>query len=145
METMPMIEILRLNETARLPRKAHDGDAAYDLFAAETAMLEYGVPQKVGTGIAIGLAQGLVGKVCPRSGLALKGVTVFNAPGIIDSGYRGEIGVILVSLNRTPYRVECGDRIAQLLIQPALSLLFREVDALDWTDRGLGGFGSSGR
>jgi dUTP pyrophosphatase len=139
-----MIELLRMSERAYLPRKAHPGDAAYDLFASEGGMLEPGIPQRVQTGLALAIPGGMVGKVCPRSGLALKGVTVFNAPGIIDPNYRGEIGVILVSLNREPYRIDVGDRIAQLLIQPAFAVGFQEVDALDWTERGSGGFGSSG-
>ena len=139
-----MIELLRMSERAYLPRKAHSGDAAYDLFASETVMLEPWIPQRVHTGLALAIPGGMVGKVCPRSGLALKGVTVWNAPGIIDPNYRGEIGVILLSVNREPYRIETGDRIAQLLIQPAFAVGFTEVDALDWTERGVGGFGSSG-
>lgn len=137
----------RLSEGAVLPSRANDGDAGLDLYAAESAHIGPGERWQVRTGLAVGIPPGHAGLVLPRSGLALKhGISLVNAPGLIDSGYRGEVGVLL--LNNDPaeiFRIEPGDRIAQLLVVPFLELEPVEVEELPETERGEGGFGSSGR
>jgi dUTP pyrophosphatase len=139
------LEIARLKESAILPVRATPNAAGMDLFAAETATIDPGQRCLIGTGIAIALQPWHVGLVCPRSGLALKsGITVLNAPGVIDPDYRGEVGVILVNLGDEPYQVLAGARIAQLVIVPFASPRIVEVDALPGTTRGAGGFGSTG-
>ena len=125
--------------------KAHPDDAAYDLPANEKVIIEPGERKLVSTGISVQLPDNTMGAVCPRSGLALKhGVTVLNAPGIIDQNYRGVIGVILFNQGKESFLVERKMRIAQLVIidvKPTEALL---VESLDNTDRGTNGFGSSG-
>lgn len=129
-----------------LPTRAHDGDAGLDLYACEAAHIGPGERWSVGTGVAVEIPGGHAGLVLPRSGLAKKhGITLVNAPGLIDSGYRGELRVLL--LNTDPadiFRVQPGDRIAQLVISPIV--LAEPVEAATLTDsvRGDGGFGSSG-
>lgn len=137
----------RLSEAARAPARAHDGDAGYDLHAAETAVIAPGDRASVGTGIALALPEGHAALVVPRSGLAARhGVALVNAPGLIDPGYRGEVRVLLLNTDRRePFRVEPGDRIAQLLVVPVEGPELEETDALDETARGAGGFGSTGR
>ena len=136
-----------LSEEARLPVRAHDGDAGLDLFASEFAHVGPGERWSVGTGVAVEIPEGHAGLVLPRSGLAQKhGIALVNAPGLIDSGYRGEIMVLL--LNTDPaeiFRVELGDRIAQLLITPIATPEPVEAVELGESARGEGGFGSSGR
>jgi dUTP pyrophosphatase len=142
------LEFTRLNEAARAPARAHDGDAGYDLHAAESLTLEPGARASVGTGVAVAIPDGHAGLVLPRSGLALKhGIALVNAPGLIDSGYRGEVRVLLLNTDRAqPFEVAVGDRIAQLVIvRHAAPDELVEVDALDDSVRGAGGFGSSGR
>lgn len=141
------IPISRLDTGLPLPAYAHEGDAGIDLFAREDAVIApAGGRLLMPTGIAIALPIGYAGFVLPRSGLALKhGVSVVNAPGLIDSGYRGELKVVLLNTDpTTPYPVSRGDRIAQLVVQKVEQVSWREVDALDSFDRG-GGFGHSGR
>lgn len=141
------IPITRLDTGLPLPAYAHEGDAGIDLFAREDAVIApAGGRLLMPTGIAIALPIGYAGFVLPRSGLALKhGVSVVNAPGLIDSGYRGELKVVLLNTDpTTPYAVSRGDRIAQLVVQKVEQVVWREVDALDSFDRG-GGFGHSGR
>lgn len=137
----------RLSTDATAPSQAHDGDAGYDLYAAETARLEPGARASVGTGIAVAIPEGCAGLVLPRSGLASKhGISVVNAPGLIDSGYRGEVRVLLLNTDRAePFEVEPGDRIAQLVLVRFESPALEETDSLDETARGSGGFGSTGR
>lgn len=128
-----------------LPSYANVGDAGADLRSTET--IEIGARKRalVRTGVSIALPEGYVGLVHPRSGLALKhGITVLNAPGTIDSGYRGEIGVILYNTNNEPFTVYRGDRIAQLVVQKYETASFVLMDSLNETDRGSGGFGSTG-
>jgi dUTP pyrophosphatase len=136
-----------LSETARLPTRAHEGDAGLDLYASEAAHLGPGERWSVGTGIAVEIPDGHAGLVLPRSGLAREhGISLDNSPGLIDSGYRGEVRVLL--LNTDPaevFRVEPGDRIAQLLIVPIALPAPVEAEALAESARGEGGFGSSGR
>jgi dUTP pyrophosphatase len=141
------LPISRLNEAAVLPTRAHAGDAGLDLYACEAAHIGPGERWSVGTGVAVEIPEGHAGLVLPRSGLAKKhGVTLVNAPGLIDSGYRGELRVLL--LNTDPadtFRVEPGDRIAQLVISPVVLAQPVEATALADSARGYGGFGSSGR
>lgn len=142
-----MLRVNRLDPRARLPTRAHAGDAGYDLYALEPARLEPGARLAVPTGIAIALPPGHAGLVLPRSGTAMKhGIALVNAPGLVDEGYRGELRVLLLNTDRdAAFDIAAGDRIAQLLIvAPALPEVV-EVDDLDATSRGDGGFGSSGR
>jgi dUTP pyrophosphatase len=141
------VRIVRLDPDLPLPVYAHDGDAGLDLFAREDAVVPAaGGRALVPTGISIALPVGHAGFVLPRSGLALKhGVTVVNSPGLIDCAYRGEIKVVLLNTDqRASYRVQRGDRIAQLVVQPVMHVVWNEVAELDGEDRG-GGFGHSGR
>jgi dUTP pyrophosphatase len=137
----------RLSDAARTPTRAHDGDAGLDLYAAEEATLQPGERASVGTGIAVAIPEGHAGLVLPRSGLAARhGISVVNAPGLIDAGYRGEVRVLLLNTDRADaFEVQVGDRIAQLLITPYAAPDPVESDDLDQTARGAGGFGSSGR
>ena len=137
--------IKRLSPTAMLPSYAHPGDAGLDLFADATVSLEPGETKLVGTGISIELPQGTEGQVRPRSGLALKhGMTVLNAPGTIDHGYRGEVGVILINHGTRRFDVVPGMKIAQLVIAACLAVEVVEAGELSGTSRGHGGFGSTG-
>ena len=146
---MPLdVPVVVLDPDLPLPAYARVGDAGCDLLAREGAVLAAGGGRAVvPTGIAMALPEGYGGFVQPRSGLALKhGVTVLNAPGLIDCGYRDEIKVLLVNLDPTvEYKVLRGDRIAQLVIQRVEQAAFRVVDELPPSERGLGGFGHSGR
>lgn len=137
----------RLSEAAKPPLRAHPGDAGCDLFAAEAARLEPGERMSVGTGIAVEIPDGSAGLVLPRSGLAAKhGISVVNAPGLIDAGYRGEVRVLLLNTDKTePFEIEVGDRIAQLVIVEIADAEPIEADTLTESVRGDGGFGSSGR
>ncbi len=143
---MEELQFTRQSEAATLPTRAHDGDAGLDLYAAEGARVGPGQRVSVGTGLVVAIPQGLVGLVTPRSGLALKhGVSLVNAPGVIDSGYRGEIRVLLINTDATAeFKVAQGDRIAQLLLIPVATASPLEAGGLDTTERGAGGFGSSG-
>lgn len=141
------IPVVRLDSELPLPSYAHDGDAGIDLLAREDAVVAAGGGRVLmPTGIALALPRGFAGFVLPRSGLALKhGISVVNSPGLIDCAYRGEIKVVL--LNTDPhddYRIERGDRIAQLVVQRVAEIVWSEVESLDGDDRG-GGFGHSGR
>lgn len=139
--------VQRLDRDLPLPRYAHPGDAGLDLFSAEDLTLAPGERAMIRTGLAIALPYGHVGLVHPRSGLAAKhGITVVNAPGTIDAGYRGEISVVLLNTDaREPFAVTRGDRIAQLVIQRYEEADLIEVDILPRTSRGDGGFGSTGQ
>jgi dUTP pyrophosphatase len=136
-----------LKEEAQMPSRAHEGDAGLDLYACEAAHIGPGERWSVGTGVGVEIPKGHAGLVLPRSGLARDhGIALVNAPGLIDSGYRGELRVLL--LNTDPaetFRVEAGDRIAQLLLTPILTADVVETQALSESQRGGGGFGSSGR
>jgi dUTP pyrophosphatase len=128
-----------------LPKYATRGDAGADLVSAEDVRISAHQRVLVKTGIKIAIPEGYVGLVHPRSGLALKhGITVLNAPGTIDAGYRGEVGVILLNTGSLDFEVKAGDRIAQLVIQKVEYAEFEVVDSLTETDRGEGGFGSTG-
>src|SRR5690348_11419930 len=141
------ITVVRLDSDLPLPACAHPGDAGYDLYARQAAHLAPGGGRAaVPTGLAIALPPGYAGFVQPRSGLALRnGVTCLNTPGLIDAGYRDEIRVLLVNLDpATPFDVARGDRIAQLVVQRVESIEWVVTDALNDSERGLGGFGSTG-
>jgi dUTP pyrophosphatase len=135
----------RLREDAIVPERAYPGDAGLDLVACELAEIGPGERAVVGTGLAVAIPEGHAGFVQPRSGLAAEhGVTVLNTPGLIDSGYRGEVRVILLNTDEeTPFLVEPGMRIAQLVVVPITSVRTAEVEALPATERGVRGFGSS--
>ncbi|HVX07230.1 dUTP diphosphatase [Humibacter sp.] len=128
------------------PRYAHHDDAGADLCAAEAVVLAPGERATVGTGVAIALPEGYAGFVVPRSGLAARhGITIVNAPGTVDAGYRGEIRVTLLNTDAaTPYAVSVGDRIAQLIVVPVTRARFVKVDELPDSARGANGFGSTG-
>jgi dUTP pyrophosphatase len=139
------LKVKRLAAGAILPRYSHQGDAGLDLQAAVNLVLAPGDAALVGTGIAIELPPGTEAQVRPRSGLALKhSVTVLNAPGTIDEGYRGELGVILINHGKTAFTVTAGMKIAQLVVSTRLTVDVVEVDSLSDTARGAGGFGSTG-
>lgn len=140
------LEIKRLDAGLPLPAYAHRGDAGLDLYAAEDATLRPGQRTLIPTGIAVAIPEGFAGFVQPRSGLALKrGLGIVNAPGLIDSHYRGEIKVIVINLDPAePIVIARGDKIAQFVIQPVVYADLVEVADLDETTRGEGGFGSTG-
>lgn len=141
------LRVRRLDPAARLPARAHPGDAGYDLHAVEELVLAPGARAKVRTGIAIELPPGHAGWVLPRSGLAARhGIALVNSPGLIDSGYRGEVSVLLLNTDRDVcFTVSAGMRVAQLVVAPVAAPEVVEVDQLAASARGEDGFGSSGR
>ena len=139
------VKVLRTDPAAQLPTYAHPGDAGMDVRSVEDVTLAPGARALVRTGLVLMLPPDAEAQVRPRSGLALKhGVTVLNSPGTIDAGYRGEVGVILVNLGAEPFVVEKGMKIAQLVVAPVAQAEIVEVSAVDASDRGAGGFGSTG-
>jgi dUTP pyrophosphatase len=142
----PEILIQRLDPGLPVPQRAHPGDAGADLFAAQDVELAPGQRAMVPTGVAIALPDGYAAFVHPRSGLAARhGLTLVNAPGTVDAGYRGEIRVTLLNTDRDhPVRLQRGDRIAQLVVQRVAYPVFYEVEKLPGSARGEGGFGSTG-
>ena len=140
------VPLRRVDGGLPLPGYAHPGDAGADLYAARQITLEPGERALVPTGVALAIPEGWVGLVHPRSGLAARhGISIVNAPGTVDAGYRGEILVNLVNLDpREPFTVHRGDRIAQLLVQQVAQVRFLEVDSLEDTSRGDTGHGASG-
>jgi dUTP pyrophosphatase len=142
---MITLKVKRLSPAAVLPAYAHPGDAGLDLYSAVSASIEPGARQLIGTGLSIELPPNTEGNVRPRSGLALKhGISVLNSPGTIDSGYRGEVGVIMINHGSARFDVEPGMKIAQLVIAPCLSVAVEETTGLADSSRGQGGFGSTG-
>ena len=143
---LPPIALQRLDPGIPIPQRAHPGDAGVDLCSTIDVTIEPGQRVLVGTGIAVALPMGTVGLIHPRSGLAARsGLSIVNTPGTVDAGYRGEIKVCLINHDQqTPIEISRGDRIAQLLVQRVELVSFVEVDALDETSRGAGGYGSSG-
>lgn len=139
------VEVRLLHPAARLPTRAHAGDAGADLYAAEPVSIPPGERRDVGTGLALAIPLGCAGFVQPRSGLAFRhGIMVTNSPGLIDAGYRGELRVSLYNSGLEALSIEVGDRIAQLVVQRVETPSFEAVDVLGETDRGAGGFGSTG-
>ena len=135
----------RLHPDAVIPKAARRGDVAFDLYSVIDYKLEPGERYAVPTGIAVEIPQGYEGQVRPRSGLAMRdGITVLNTPGTIDSGYRGEVKTIIMNHGTTPFKITKGMRISQLAIRPVPDVQFIEVDELSDTERGEGGFGSTG-
>ena len=135
----------RIHPDAVMPAYAHASDAGMDVRSVRELVIPPGGRALVPTGLVVNLPAGYEAQVRPRSGLALKaGVTVLNSPGTIDAGYRGEIGVILANFGQDDFKVNVGDRIAQLVIAPVLQPVVVETTEVDSTDRGAGGFGSTG-
>lgn len=135
----------RIHPDAVMPAYAHASDAGMDVRSVRELVIPPGGRALVPTGLVVNLPAGYEAQVRPRSGLALKaGVTVLNSPGTIDAGYRGEIGVILANFGQDDFKVNVGDRIAQLVIAPVLQPVVVEATEVDSTDRGAGGFGSTG-
>lgn len=147
MADAPTVRVMRLphGEGLALPTYASAGAAGMDVLAAEDVELAPGTRHAVATGLALAIPPGFEIQVRPRSGLALKhGISVPNAPGTIDSDYRGELKVILINHGSEPFAVRRGDRVAQLVLAPVVRAVWDEVNALDETERGAGGFGSTG-
>jgi dUTP pyrophosphatase len=140
------LKVRRLDPRARLPTRAYPGDAGLDLYALEDAALDPGERASVRTGIAVEIAEGEAGLVLPRSGLAARhGIALVNAPGLIDAGYRGEVRVLLLNTDRdSAFTIAAGDRIAQLVLVKVQTPEVVEVEELAVSERGAGGFGSSG-
>lgn len=139
-------KVKKLREDAVLPRYASSGDSGADLFTPDAVTIIAGERKLIKTGVAIALPDGYEAQVRSKSGLALKaGLMVLNSPGTVDEKYRGEIGVIIFNTDKTDYEFNAGDKIAQLIISPISQSHFIEVDELDATDRGEGGFGSTGK
>jgi dUTP pyrophosphatase len=141
------LPVVRLDPELELPSYGHVGDAGLDLRSAEDVVLDPGRRAAIPTGVAVAIPEGYAGFVQPRSGMALReGLSFVNTPGLIDAHYRGEISVIAVNLDHSdPIRIRKGDRIAQLVIQPVVRAAVTEVETLESTERGDGGFGSTGR
>jgi dUTP pyrophosphatase len=139
------LQVLRLRDNAVVPERAYAGDAGVDLASCERVELAPGERRVVSTGLALAIPEGYAGFVQPRSGLAAReGIAVVNSPGLIDSGYRGEIQVVLLNTDRErTFVAEPGQRVAQLVVLPVPDLTLREVDALPASERGARGFGSS--
>ena len=139
------VKILKTDKDLPTPKYAHEGDAGMDLYSAEDHILKSGEHKIIDTGIKIAVPQGYEMQVRPRSGLALKhGISVVNAPGTIDSQYRGPVGVILINHGKEDFEVKRGERIAQMVLNKFEPIDFHEVEDLDETTRGEGGFGSTG-
>lgn len=141
------ITIKLLDDGLAMPRRRHDGDAGIDLSSRVDFVLKPGERATIPTGIAAAIPRGFAGLVLPRSGLAARhGIALVNSPGLIDSGYRGEIAVVMINTDkREPFHIKRGDRIAQLVIQRVEEAALVRVEQLDQTARGDGGFGSTGR
>ena len=139
------IKIELTDENAKLPDYAHAGDAGMDLYSVESLTLEPGERKLVKTGLKLQLPPNTEAQIRPKSGLALKkGITLLNTPGTVDEGYRGEVGVILINHSKEVYPVEIGQKIAQMVIMPVTRVTVEKVDHLEDSDRGVGGFGSTG-
>lgn len=139
------VNIKLLRDYSKIPHYAHIGDAGADLFSSETIHVAPGDIVAVPTGVAMEIPESFVGYINPKSGLAMKGMTVLNAPGTIDSGYRGEIKVIMINHSNFSYHINRGDKIAQMVFHKFHTAWFEPVDELNETSRGTGGFGSTGQ
>lgn len=144
-ENTIQVKITKIDESAKLPQYAHDGDAGMDLFSIEEIIIGPSETALIHTGIKIELPKNTEAQIRPRSGLALKhAITVLNAPGTIDEGYRGEIGIILINHSNTHFKVEKAMKIAQMVIKPIFKVKLIEVEELSESERAEGGFGSTG-
>jgi len=144
MQTKKSISVKRLDPRAILPTKAHEDDAGWDLYSIEDYKLFYGERKLFKTGVAMAIPRGYYGRIAPRSGLAFNfGLNVLA--GVIDVGYRNEVGVILINHGEDPHQVVRGERIAQIIFERVDQFQLKEVEDLDDAKRGLGGFGSSGK
>ncbi|MCX8158535.1 MAG: dUTP diphosphatase [Candidatus Diapherotrites archaeon] len=140
-----IINVKKIDENAILPKYAHDDDSGMDIYANEEAIIKPLERKAIGTGIKVEIPKGYEAQVRPKSGLALNyGITVLNTPGTIDSGYRGEIKVILINLSNKEYKVEKGSKIAQLIFSRVEKVELKEVSELSETKRNEKGFGSTG-
>lgn len=140
-----ILKIRRVHPDASLPSYAHEGDAGLDIRSVEELEIAPGARALVHTGLVFMLQPGWEAQVRPRSGLALKhGVTVLNTPGTIDAGYRGEVGVILANFGTDLFKIAKGDKIAQIVVSPVVRADIVETNEIDATERGSGGFGSTG-
>jgi len=139
------VKIKRIKDNAIIPSYSHDGDAGVDLYSTEDYDLKPGDRVLVSTGLQIAIPKGYEAQTRPKSGLALKhGISIANTPGTIDSGYRGEVGVIAINLGKENFKIEKGKKIAQMVFNKIEKVEFEEVSDLDSTKRGEGGFGSTG-
>lgn len=138
-----VLKVKKTNNDAKLPQYGHSGDAGLDLFSAKDIVLERGQVEAVPTGIKVAVPDGFVGLVWDKSGVSLKGV--HRLAGVIDSGYRGEVKVVMINLGEREFVIEKGMKIAQMLVQPIARVAVVEKDDLDDTSRGEGGFGSTGK
>lgn len=140
------VQFLKLNEKAKLPAYQTQHAAGADIYACldETFVLARGKIELISTGFAMEIPVGYEAQIRPRSGLSLKGITVANAPGTIDADYRGEVKIILINLSESDFEISHHDRIAQMVIAPVVTADFVEADELSGTERGVGGFGSTG-
>jgi len=140
-----IVKFKKVNENATIPKKAHPSDACYDLTSAKRYVVGANQTELIDTGLQMALPLGYEAQIRSRSGLSLKkGIVVKNAPGTIDANYRNNVGIILYNTTDNPFIIEIGDRIAQMKISEVLNTELIEVDSLDETDRGNGGFGSTG-
>jgi dUTP pyrophosphatase len=141
-----LLRVQKCRGNAILPTYAHEDDAGMDLYAAQDVTIAPGEWAQIATGIALQLPRGYEAQVRPRSGLAMRyGVTMLNAPGTIDAGYRGEICVLMINHGREPFHVRTGDRVAQLVIASLITVQLEECSELSSSERGEKGFGSTGR
>lgn len=137
------ISVQKLNPDARLPSRAHPNDAGLDLYCIGDITLNPHEPVKVATGVAMAIPDGSVGLICDRSSMGAKGIRTLG--GVVDSGYRGEVQVLLINLRNEPYKISRGDKVAQILILPVNLAPAVEVNELSVTSRAAGGFGSTGK
>ncbi|MEO1924341.1 MAG: dUTP diphosphatase [Nautiliaceae bacterium] len=141
-----ILKIKKLNNEAVIPAYQTKEAAGFDLHSIEDVILNPGERKLIGTGLAFEIEKGYEVQIRPRSGLAFKhGITVLNSPGTIDSDYRGEIKVLLINLGDEPFEIKCGERIAQAVVSPVIQAEIEEVRELSDTERGSGGFGSTGK
>lgn len=142
---MVTIKIQKIKDNAIIPKYAHEGDAGVDLYSTEEYLIKPGERVLVSTGIKMAIPKGHEAQIRPKSGLALKhGLSIVNTPGTIDSGYRGEVGIIIINLGKEEYKIEKGKKVAQMVINQVEEATFEEVKELDETTRNEGGFGSTG-
>jgi len=142
---MIKVKIKKIKDNAIIPKYAHQGDAGVDLYSTEDYILKSGERILVSTGIKIAVPEGYEAQVRPKSGLAVKhGISICNTPGTVDAGYRGEVGVIVINHNNENFNIEKGKKIAQMVFNKVEEAEFEEVDELEETTRGEGGFGSTG-